>query len=486
MNAMNGVEARRNPRVWLAVAAVCVAAIVWAVTLQQQRGDATRYPAVPISLATFLAVQLLVPRVRWNRDHVLGPGNVAAMLFFLQLVVIPTMLVISDAYYGTLLFIPDDHYVNTGLLLQALAYACYAVGYVAWTKPVRPRPLLLGPRFTTGIALSYIALGAVALALAFSSVGALVDYFSGQGHIFGDDGPTTLTGAYSQFLRPYLAYGVIVLWAALIARRRPGARLRPLELGLIIVAIGASATYNYNRASVVVPLLALVTAYSAFGRRQSPARIVAMLSILAVIGFLFGEYRSSYSGTRGGEIQPAAAGLDRPPESFPHIVQSYGNGPQFWAVTVQEVDRTGMLHGDSIAGSALYSMPMFGKSFRDDSGPTDYNELIYGKPDIIDQVLGFGAELYWNFGIPGIVVGYFLLGFAIRRFDDRVEAAADALASYSWSYCGTWAALLVINSISILAQIVIYFFWPIFTTFGVVIFARSRIWARLRPSEVHS
>jgi hypothetical protein len=407
------------------------------------------------------------------------------MLFFLQLVVIPTMLMISDTYYGTLGFIPADHYVNTALMLQALAYACYAGGYVALTKPVRPRPLLLEPRLTTGVALSYIALGAVALALAFSSVGALIDYFSGQGHIF-DEGPTTLTGVYSQFLRPYLAYGVIVLWAARIARRRPGARLQPVELGLIIVAIGASATYNYNRASVVVPLLALITAYSAFGRRQSPARIVAMLSILAVIGFLFGEYRSSYSGTRGGEIDPAAAGLDRPGDSFPQIMQSYANGPQFWAVTVQEVDRAGMLHGDSIAGSALYPMPMLGKGFRDESGPTHYNELIYGQPDVIDQVLGFGAELYWNFGIPGIVVGYFLLGFAIRRFDDRVEAAADALASYSWSYCGTWVALLVINSISILAQIVIYFFWPVFTMFGIVIFARSRIWTRFRLFEAHS
>ena len=59
-----------------------------------------------------------------------------------------------------------------------------------------------------------------------------------------------------------------------------------------------------------------------------------------------------------------------------------------------------------------------------------YNELIYGYGNI-DQILGFGAELYWNFGIPGIVVGYFLLGFAVRRFDDRVEVAPDALASYT-------------------------------------------------------
>ena len=187
MNAVKSVEVRRDPRVSPIVAAVCVAAILWALALPQG-GYATRYPAVPISFATFLAIQLLVPRVRWNRDRVLGPGNVAAMLFFLQLVVIPTLLVLSGPYYGTLRFLPADQYVNTALMLQALAYACYAGGYVAWTKPVRPRPLLLEPRLTTGIAVSFIALGAVGLALTFPSVGALVDYFSGQGDIF-DGGP---------------------------------------------------------------------------------------------------------------------------------------------------------------------------------------------------------------------------------------------------------------------------------------------------------
>jgi hypothetical protein len=167
MKAVKSVEVRRDPRVSPAVAAVCVAAILWALALPQG-GYATRYPAVPISFATFLAIQLLVPRVRWNRDRVLGPGNVAAMFFFLQLVVIPTALVLSGPFYGSLRFLPADHYTNTALMLQALAYACYAGGYVAWSKPVRPRPLLLEPAgLTTGIAVAFIALGAVGLCCIF-------------------------------------------------------------------------------------------------------------------------------------------------------------------------------------------------------------------------------------------------------------------------------------------------------------------------------
>ena len=120
-------------------------------------------------------------------------------------------------------------------------------------------------------------------------------------------------------------------------------------------------------------------------------------------------------------------------------------------------------------------MPVLGKPFRNCKRAyrvqrTDLRSALTWR----DQILGFGAELYWNFGIPGIVVGYFLLGFAVRRFDDRVEAAADALASYSWSYCGTWVAFTAINSISVLAQIITYFFSPVFAMFVVANLARSR------------
>lgn len=481
MRSMSEVELSHHPRLatrrhpWVSpsIVAVCAATLFWVVSLEDG-GHATRYTAVPISVATFLLVQLLVPRARWDRDRVLGPGNVAALVFALQLVVIPTLLVVHGPSAGTLGAVPSDNYVNQALLLQAAGYVCYAGGYVAWSQPVRPRRLLAEPNLVPVIGMSFVVVGAVGLALAFPSVGALVDYFTGRGDIFGTPGPTSLTDAAATFLRPFLAYGLIILWAARIARRRPGARLQPVELGLIAVAVAASATYSYNRGSVVVPLMALVTAYSCFGRRQSPARIMAMVAVVAVLAFLFGEYRETYSGTQGGAINPAEAGLDRPGSSFADEVQVYGNGPQFWAVAVQEVDRTGLRHGESVVGSVMFPVPVLGAPFRESSGPTVYNQLIYGQPDISDQNLGFGAELYWNFGIPGVIVGYFLLGFAVRRFDDRVEASADALAAYSWSYCGIWVALLAVTSISVLAQIITYFFWPVIAMFVIARMVRPR------------
>src|SRR5207253_437470 len=98
-----------------------------------------------------------------------------------QLVVVSTLLVVTGPSPGTLDHIPADRYVNTALLLQALGYACYAAGYVIWTKPFRPKRLLLDPGLTTAIALSFITIGLIGLVLEFQSVGALVAYFSGQG-----------------------------------------------------------------------------------------------------------------------------------------------------------------------------------------------------------------------------------------------------------------------------------------------------------------
>ena len=420
------------------VAAVCVAAILWALALQQAGGHATRYWAVPISLATFLAVQLLVPRVRWNRDRVLGPGNVAAMLF-LQLVVIPTLLVLSDPFPGSLRFIPADQYINTALMLQAVAYACYAGGYVAWTKPVRPRPFCSnrGLRRELPSRLSH------------SARWRLRWRFRPLAH-----SPTTSGGRATsssrarppwpartrQFLRPFLAYGVIILWAARLARRRPGARLQPLEMGLIVVAIGASATYNYNRG---------VRGRSATGPRHG-LQLLRATAVTRSHRGIAGDRRCPRfhvrgipgvsQGTHGGAINPAEAGLDQPDTSFADNLQGYGNGPQFWAVIVQEVDKTGMRHSEALVSSAMDPVPVLGKRFRNASGTDTYNELIYGEPDISDQILPFGAELYWNFGpSPGSssatscsVSQYAGLMIVSRWRPMRWRPTAGRIAAHGW------------------------------------------------------
>lgn len=476
---MTTARAQHAAGVGAAAAVVCAAAVVWA-WVWHSGGEAGRFPAVPAALATFLVVQVAVPRVRWDRDRVLGPGNIALLLFALQLVVVPTLLVTLGPTHGALLALPPDRYINGALLLQALGYACYGAGYLMCNRPVRPQRLLPPPGATSATAAALLAIGAIGLALKFPSIGALRDYFTGQGDVFAVAGSSTLAEAASSFLRPFLSYGLIVVWAARIVRRPPGQRLSPAELGLAVLAVAAAATYGYNRASVVVPIFALITAYSCCARRLPLARITAVLVLLAVLGFQFGQYRADYTGTQGGRISATDAGLTGPKDTVADTVQVYANGPQFWAAVLQDVDRSGVRGGATLLGSALLPVPVLGKPFRADSGPAAYNELLYGRSDVADQILAFGAEFYWNFGLLGLAAGYVLLGLAIRRCDDRVRGAIDPLAAYSWSFCGAWAALLVINSISVLAQIAVYFFWPV-----VAMTVITRLTPH-RPTEVNT
>jgi O-antigen/teichoic acid export membrane protein len=75
---------------------------------------------------------------------------------FLELVVIRRCSC-SPAPIRRAQLLPADQYVNTALLLQALAYACYAGGYAAWTKPVRPRPFCSNQGYNGNCRLLYRA-----------------------------------------------------------------------------------------------------------------------------------------------------------------------------------------------------------------------------------------------------------------------------------------------------------------------------------------
>lgn len=436
------------------------AVLVWAWAYQYGPHGA-RFPAAPVPVLTFAVVQVLVPSARWNHDRVLGPGNVALLAFALQLVLLPVVLVLQGPDPGQFAVPATDRHVNAGLALQALAYGAYAVGRMCLPRP-RNRPLcFVGRRRHAAIAAAgCVVIGLVGLFLAFPDPAALIDYFAGHADVEEDGGSASLASAAGTFLRPFLAYGFLLAWALVVTR--PG-RSRPgvLEVSLVLAAIAGSATYGYNRASVIVPILALITAYGVVGRGVRLRRVVVMLIILVGLGYQFGEYRNEYFATEGGQVSRADAGLTGEDDSFLESAQVYANGPQFWGAVVQEVERSGFQEGGTLTGSVLLPVPVLGTPYRDQSGPVEYNALVYGRFDVNDQIIGVGAELYWNFGVPAVVVGYLLVGAAVRRFDDLAGRSVDPLGVYTWSYMGIWVALSAINSISVLAQIAVYFWWPI-------------------------
>jgi hypothetical protein len=441
------------------VIAVDIGVLLWAVSIGFGSGE-LRFPAIPVAQLTFLVVQLAFPQLRWSRDHVLGPANLAFVLFGLQLVVIPTIISTGGLYQGQLTSAPADTYVNLAILLQAAGYVGYALGHFLATRARRPRSWSEGDPLLPPLAWCFVAIGLLGIVLRFPSLATIVNYFSGRGDVF-DTSSASLADAAGTFLRPFASYGLIVLWCVRLSRRRRGQRLSIwVDLALLLGALAVSATFNYNRAAVVVPIVALVATYSLHVRRLPAGAIAVIGLVLLVLTLQFGSYRTIYVGTIGGAVTREQANLASGGPSPSDLVQVYGNGPQFWAVTVAEADRGQFLVGRTIVGSVMLPVPVLGKPFRSSSGPAEYNKLIYGQSGIEDQILAAGAELYWNFGMAGVVGGYLLLGWAVRRLDERSKTSSDALGTYTYCYIGVWVALSVVNSLSVLAQILVYFLWP--------------------------
>ena len=112
----------------------------------------------------------------------------------------------------------------------------------------------------------------------------------------------------------------------------------------------------------------------------------------------------------------------------------------------------------------MYPVPIAGKPFRERSGVYLFNMLIYGDAEVRDQVFPLDAELYSNFYFPGVVTGYALLGWILSYFQIRFISAPNAIESYSWMTLALWTVFP--GSLSVLSQMYVYAFWPIYVYMG--------------------
>jgi hypothetical protein len=69
-----------------------------------------------------------------------------------------------------------------------------------------------------------------------------------------------------------------------------------------------------------------------------------------------------------------------------------------------------------------------------------------------------------------------LLGFLLAGLQAGFDAARGAFQTYAYQYSAIWATFLVVGSLEVVSQIVVYFFWPIFT-FAAVHALRLRGWS---------
>ena len=157
------------------------------------------------------------------------------------------------------------------------------------------------------------------------------------------------------------------------------------------------------------------------------------------------------------------------------LFQVYLGSPQFLGFFLEQTDFGLRLNwGQTLLSSLLYPVPILGKLFRPTSGYLLYNLIIYGVPGMTDQVVPFQGELFLDFHIVGIGLGYFLLGYIIAKLQSAFDRAHNSFEAFSFSYMAIWMLFLIVGSLAVTSQIYLYFLWPIYFYF-LLKFVSSRI-----------
>lgn len=449
-----------------------------------------RFPATVAGIVCFAAVTACVPGAAIRRAEPVCPLNWFLLLFFLSLIGSPLLLCFSGPYVNTLPQLPEDLAINIAELIRVIAFLGFAAGCeIYWRRSSSERAQLeavkLNPRHSLRVSAIYALLGVVGLALVFRSPGALVSYFSrASGHVglqqqLGSGAPKVA----SLVLRAFLQYAIVIPWCIWLDRTNPR-RWRLWGSALVVGALVAvaEATYSYNRGSIVAPLIALL---AVLGARRVRLRLPVLLAIAVVVFFAVAVARTYRNSpyTIGQAISNSSARSSLIAQTnLGREVQIYANAPQYLGYFLdRENYGAHPTYGRTVLSSVMSPVPRLGTPFRKTSGPTLFNEQIYGSGSSQkDQIVPFAGELFLDFTYPGVFVGYLLLGMLAASLQRRFDCAEEALTAFVWQYASIWIGFLVIGSAEVTSQQLLYFFWP---AVGLLLLAR---WRRRQDDTVET
>jgi len=451
--------------------------VLWVVTsiaaaLYLILGHAHSLPMVLLLAVLYPLVPEILPAAQPAWDNLLAPHNWAMSWFFVVMFVEPLNVALLDAkprIAGVLR--ASDFSINAVLLLVALAYLGYCCGYHGASRRHRialceasrwvygasaSRSILLVPLFAalgvTGIYLHYGGFSGFLSFLADPSARLVVTQ-----RLFG-----TWAGGLGTVFRPFLPFAAAIVWCYVIdAYRGPGRAGTLAVVSAVTVSVVVLAAGNFNRASMLVPVLAMLAVFSGRVRRLSTLTLVPIATILLMVSIYWGTYRS-------GELRVSQAATEAGLAQMHKGTDLKSNFASI-LVSATALERYGLLSkaylGKTLLCSALFPLPILGKPFRDEAGPTLYNALIYSGPSPADQVIPFYFELFINYHLCGVLVGYFLLGTvtAYLNWHFAQDVGRFAIRGYALFFLGFWCAALVAGSLAVVSQMCIFMFWPVYT-----------------------
>ena len=427
---------------------------------------AAEYPLAVGGILAFMFVQAALPACRIRTTPVC-PANIAQGYYWIQLVLVTVLVGHFGFSQGVLPHVPSKGAINLAIVAHVVSYLSFCMAYQcvsrATVREGRGRGSAPG---TAYLIVPFAVVGVLGFLLAHGGIGGFVDYISSpvESRLRAEEA-TTLAGAVGTFLKHFLGFAVVLAWSWWLGKA-PRRRLSILAVTAAVALALLVVNFNYNRGTILGPIIALAAAFSMHVWRI-PFKGVVLAGVLALsLAFLFGWYRST--DLEITELSASALADTWNAERVVEFVQIYASAPQMTAYLIESLEGT-FYYGKTLLPSLVYPIPVLGKPFREISGPGIFNELIYGDSDSVDQVIPLAGELYVNFHLAGVVLGSVLLGWALACMQGRFVAASTPVESYAWLMMALWTVFP--GSLSVMSQIYLYSFWPIY-----VYFAARRLW----------
>jgi len=456
---------------WIAFAIVCFAVV--------DAPSHHRFGGAILSSFAFAAVVTWLPKCRPVAKALLCPWNWALLVFAFQLIVLPLLINLVGPAVGVLPALPSTFAVNMAMVLNTLAfvtacvtYSCVASSRAApdsgWLERLGHGTDATRKRRTRWVVL-FGLFGLAGVFLSFGTFASLLEYFNDPAYYRERllDLSSTLRGVSGTFLKPFLGFAVIMLWCECMdaGGKKDSSRLRR-SIAAVLMLVGVVvcfSLFSYNRGAVAVPLIAVATASFAKGDKVAWRTILSVGLIVLILSPIYAVYRSgSQLGVdvlaESNSWEMLTGKLD-----IYDVVEMYGGAPQYLGFLLERTNWGAEPHWGTVTASSILSpVPVLGKSFRRESGWAVYNRMIYGTDAIEDQNVPFLGEAFLDLHITGVVLFFAMFGWVLSRLQRAFERSRSSLEIYIWQYLSVWICFLILWSVAVTSQVLVYFCWPIY------------------------
>jgi hypothetical protein len=431
-------------------------------------------PAGAVSSASFFIAQLILPRCRFTTRQSITPLNWMQLAFASQLILMPALVRFAGPAVFPLPSLAPESSINFALLLFTASYWAFCIAVNWFRKAPTPETYLsttnktwLPPR---SLALVFLILGLIGTTLAFGSIDRLLEYLTNPVAFMtyaaeAAARSATLFEAAGTFLKPFLGFGFLLFWCRAIdlpLRKGEGSRWcgRVFLIGVIAISY---ALMTYNRGAFAVPMVAMIAVLSKRLPKKSTRYLLAagaiFVSLLGGVTLYKSAVHSKSSGTVDTDLlSKASEYID-----VMATVQVYGQAPQYLGYFLDRNHYgSNPTNGETLFASAMTPLPILGKPFRSHSGVYLYNLILGRNPENPDQIPQLTGELFLDFNIFGVLVGFGTIGYVIARLQARFDASRGALDVYIVQFASIWIGFLTVGSIEVIAQIAIYSSLPIY------------------------